>query len=83
MAPPGFEDMRRQMAVTAPDMQPECAEAGESKKLITTKSFAVSSLSTRKNITLDCEITVNGINIAEGHAFTLSEARKCRNYSHL
>ncbi len=70
---PGFEDMRRQIAVTAPDIQPECAEAGESKKIITTKSFAVSSLSSRKNITLDCLITVNGIDIADGHKFTLAE----------
>lgn len=70
---PGFQDMSQQIAVTQGGMQPECAATGESKKRITPKSFAVSSLTSRRNITPYCFITVNGIDISDGHYFTHSE----------
>ncbi len=70
---PGFQDMTQQIAVTEAGMQPECASTGESRKRITPKCFSVTSLSSHRPLTDECEITVNGINIAEGHSFTQSE----------
>lgn len=70
---PGYQDLSQQVAVTSAGMQPECASTRESKKRITTKSFAVTSLSSRRNITPMCQIFVNGIDIADGASFTLAE----------
>lgn len=70
---PGFQDMVQQIAVTEAGMQPECASTGESKKRISPKSFSVTSLSSHRSLTNECQITVNGIDITEGHYFTQAE----------
>lgn len=70
---PGFQDMVQQVTVDSIGIRPECASAGESKKRITPKSFAVTSLSTRRNISSQCQIFVNGIDITDGCYFTHAE----------
>ncbi len=69
----GFEDMRQTVDVTTDGQQPECAEASSAKRTITKRAFSVTSLSSRKQLTDDCVITVNGLDISEPQTFTLAE----------
>lgn len=69
----GFEEVRDKVKIDTPEFTPEVVSTEESRKLITTNSFSITSHYTHKPIT-DARIMVNGHEISEkGRLFTRGE----------
>lgn len=72
---PGFEDVVETEKVTSPEFTPSPVATTDSHKVITPKSFHITSQTTRDPLT-SCEIKVNGVDInAQGHSFTSEQLR--------
>lgn len=72
---PGFEDVVETEKITAQEFTPSPVATTDSHKVITPKSFHITSQTTRDALT-SCDIKVNGVDItAQGHSFTSEQLR--------
>lgn len=75
---PGFEDVVDEEVVDSHDFTPQPVATADSHKLITPKSFYITSQVTRDELR-QCSIRVNGHDItAEGHSFTPDELHRAQ-----
>lgn len=69
----GFEDVHQNTTIDSDGLHLEGIATGRSRKTLTQRSFSVTALTSRQNITEQCIITVNGVVINQPRPFSLAE----------
>ena len=69
----GFEDVHQKTTIESDGVHLEGIATERSRKTLTRRSFSVTALASRRNITDECVITVNGVEISQPRPFPLAE----------